>query len=320
MSTTQWDFDLSHSQRQLPRPPPHGVQGPWPVREMGRHARARRAGSDAVAARGHDRCGLDRHEGRRSATSTCARPTSSRSRSSRRSRSRARRSSGRRRRYKVTGDLTIHGVTKSVTLEVEGGDRVKDPWGGTRTGFSAKTSISRKDFGLTWNVALEAGGFLVGDKIEITLEIEAVKKAATAARDREPSGLNRPALGAEQGTNRTSPRFSSTKCRASLRVMRTSRWLDASPCGNTMRPPIVSWSSNDGGGLGAPAATAIALIRRVGRPTERAVAMMDVDVRESEPREPLRGGCRELLDALDGTLPQQLLLTLPYSSCDRYHC
>lgn len=83
--------------------------------------------------------------------------------------------------YALTGDLTIRGITKSVTLEVEGGDTVKDPWGGTRTGFSAKTSISRKDFGLTWNVALEAGGFVVGDKIEISLEIEAIKKAATVA-------------------------------------------------------------------------------------------------------------------------------------------
>ncbi len=83
--------------------------------------------------------------------------------------------------YKLTGDLTIRGITKSVTLEVEGGETVKDPWGGTRTGFSAKTALSRKEFGLTWNVALEAGGFVVGDKIEITLEIEAIKKAATAA-------------------------------------------------------------------------------------------------------------------------------------------
>jgi polyisoprenoid-binding protein YceI len=83
--------------------------------------------------------------------------------------------------YRLVGDLTIHGVTRSVTLDVEGGARVTDPWGGTRTGFSAKTSISRKDFGLTWNVALEAGGFLVSDKLEITLEIEAVKKAASVA-------------------------------------------------------------------------------------------------------------------------------------------
>ena len=83
--------------------------------------------------------------------------------------------------YEVAGDLTIHGVTRPVTLQVEGGGRVTDPWGGTRTGFSAKTSISRKDFGLTWNMALEAGGFLVGDKLEINLEIEAVKKTASAA-------------------------------------------------------------------------------------------------------------------------------------------
>ena len=84
-------------------------------------------------------------------------------------------------RYDVHGDLTIHGVTKPVVLEVEGGDQVKDPWGGTRTGFSAKTHVSRKEFGLTWNVALETGGLLVGDKIEISLEIEAIKAAATAA-------------------------------------------------------------------------------------------------------------------------------------------
>jgi polyisoprenoid-binding protein YceI len=84
-------------------------------------------------------------------------------------------------RYELAGDLTIHGTTHEVVFETEGGEVVKDPWGGTRTGFSAKTSISRKEFGLTWNVALETGGFLVGDKIEITLEIEAVKQAATAA-------------------------------------------------------------------------------------------------------------------------------------------
>lgn len=84
-------------------------------------------------------------------------------------------------RFKVTGDLTIRGVTHPVTLDVEGGEQVKDPWGGTRTGFSARTSISRKEFGLTWNVALEAGGFMLADKLDITLEIEAVKKAATSA-------------------------------------------------------------------------------------------------------------------------------------------
>ncbi len=83
--------------------------------------------------------------------------------------------------YVVTGDITIHGVTREVQLRVEGGDQVKDPWGGTRTGFSAKTKLNRKDFGLTWNLALEAGGFVVGDKLEISIEIEAVRAAAAVA-------------------------------------------------------------------------------------------------------------------------------------------
>ncbi len=81
----------------------------------------------------------------------------------------------------VTGDLTIRGETKPITLKVETNGQVKDPWGGTRTGFSAKASISRKEFGLHWNALLEAGGVVVGDKIEITLEIEAIKKAASQA-------------------------------------------------------------------------------------------------------------------------------------------
>jgi polyisoprenoid-binding protein YceI len=75
----------------------------------------------------------------------------------------------------VTGDLTIRDTTRSVTLDVEYAGRAKDPWGGERVGFSATTSINRKDYGLVWNVALETGGFLVGDKIDIALEIEAIK-------------------------------------------------------------------------------------------------------------------------------------------------
>jgi polyisoprenoid-binding protein YceI len=77
--------------------------------------------------------------------------------------------------YRVTGDLTICGKTNPVVLDVEYSGRVKDPWGGERMGFTAKTSISRKDYGLTWNQAIEAGGVMVGDKVEITIEIEAVK-------------------------------------------------------------------------------------------------------------------------------------------------
>lgn len=81
----------------------------------------------------------------------------------------------------VTGDLSINGVTQAVVLSVETTDQVKDPWGGTRQGFEAKTAISRKDFELTWNTVLEAGGVVVADKVEIVLDVQAVKAAAQAA-------------------------------------------------------------------------------------------------------------------------------------------
>jgi len=74
------------------------------------------------------------------------------------------------------GDLTIRGVTRKVRFAVEGPTPpAKDPWGNTRIGVSASTKISRKDFGLTWNVALETGGILVGDDITITLDAQFVK-------------------------------------------------------------------------------------------------------------------------------------------------
>ena len=75
----------------------------------------------------------------------------------------------------------LRAITRPVNLEVEYAGEVKDPWGGTRAGFTAKTSIVRSDFGLTWNQALEAGGVVVGDKIEISIEVEAVKAVAVAA-------------------------------------------------------------------------------------------------------------------------------------------
>jgi polyisoprenoid-binding protein YceI len=80
-------------------------------------------------------------------------------------------------RYRVTGDLTIRGVTRSVVLDAELQGRGKDPWGGQRAAFSAHTSIDREDFGLTWNQALETGGVLVGTKIDIDIEVQAVKAA-----------------------------------------------------------------------------------------------------------------------------------------------
>jgi polyisoprenoid-binding protein YceI len=78
--------------------------------------------------------------------------------------------------FAVTGDLTLHGVTKSVTFDVEGlSAPAKDPWGNTRVGLSAKTKVNRKDFGLSWNAALETGGVLVGEDIAISLEVQFIK-------------------------------------------------------------------------------------------------------------------------------------------------
>ncbi len=76
----------------------------------------------------------------------------------------------------VAGDLTVHGVTRNVVFTVEGPSApAKDPWGNTRIGLSSTAKISRKDFGLTWNAALETGGILVGDEVTITLDVQFVK-------------------------------------------------------------------------------------------------------------------------------------------------
>lgn len=80
-------------------------------------------------------------------------------------------------KLKITGDLTLHGVTKQVVLDVAGPTKEsKDPWGNIRKGATATTKINRKDFGLVWNAALETGGVTVGDEVTITLEIEMIKK------------------------------------------------------------------------------------------------------------------------------------------------
>ncbi len=85
-------------------------------------------------------------------------------------------------RLKMTGDLTIRGVTREVAFDVERPTPpVKDPAGNLRVGASATAQINRKDFGLTWNAALETGGVLVGDEVGITIEVEFVKKPAPAA-------------------------------------------------------------------------------------------------------------------------------------------
>lgn len=82
-------------------------------------------------------------------------------------------------RAHLTGDLTIRDVTRSVTLEVTYAGMAKSPWGTTSAGFSAETSINREEWGLTWNKALETGGWLVGKEIEIGIEIELVKQEAS---------------------------------------------------------------------------------------------------------------------------------------------
>ena len=76
--------------------------------------------------------------------------------------------------FTVTGNLTIHGTTKSVTLAGELEGRTTDPWGNDRIAYSAKTRINRKDFGLAWNQALETGGVLVGEDIDILLDVQAI--------------------------------------------------------------------------------------------------------------------------------------------------
>jgi polyisoprenoid-binding protein YceI len=79
--------------------------------------------------------------------------------------------------FKLTGDLTIRDVTKPITLDIRFEGQQTDPWGGERVGFSGSGKIDRRDFGLTWNQALETGGVVVGNDVKINLEVEAVKAA-----------------------------------------------------------------------------------------------------------------------------------------------
>lgn len=81
---------------------------------------------------------------------------------------------------RITGDLTIRGVTRPVVLDVEYNGQAKSPWGTVSAGFTATAKINRKDWGLTWNMALETGGWLVGDEVKITIEAEIVKQPEAA--------------------------------------------------------------------------------------------------------------------------------------------
>jgi polyisoprenoid-binding protein YceI len=83
--------------------------------------------------------------------------------------------------YRLTGDLTIRDVTRPITLQAEYGGRGKDPWGNERVGFTATGSLDRKDFGIKTNQVLETGGVLVGDRVDIELEVQAVHVAVSAA-------------------------------------------------------------------------------------------------------------------------------------------
>jgi polyisoprenoid-binding protein YceI len=89
--------------------------------------------------------------------------------------------------YTIDGDLTMHGQTHPVTLDAEIGGVVPDMRGGRRAGFSASTKISRKEWGLTWNGALESGGVLVGDEVKITMDVAVVQ--AEAAASKQPAGV-----------------------------------------------------------------------------------------------------------------------------------
>jgi polyisoprenoid-binding protein YceI len=83
--------------------------------------------------------------------------------------------------FHLTGDLTVRGITREVTLDASPEGRLTDPWGEERAGFSAHAKIDRTDFGLTWNQALEAGGVLVGNEIKISIEVELIRQATQAA-------------------------------------------------------------------------------------------------------------------------------------------
>jgi polyisoprenoid-binding protein YceI len=83
--------------------------------------------------------------------------------------------------YAVTGTFTMHGVSKEITLSVTFNGTAKDPWGGQRAGFSAETTLNRKDYGIVWNKALDNGGALLGDDVKIAVNLEAVKAKEPAA-------------------------------------------------------------------------------------------------------------------------------------------
>jgi polyisoprenoid-binding protein YceI len=87
--------------------------------------------------------------------------------------------------FTVVGDITINGVTRTIELDAEFNGAATDPWGNERVAFSAESKIDRKDFGLTWNKVMEAGGLVVGDEVKIHVEVEGIKKQDEAAEEKE---------------------------------------------------------------------------------------------------------------------------------------
>jgi len=84
-------------------------------------------------------------------------------------------------RFRLAGQLALHGVEREVVLEVESAGQARDPWGNLRAVFSAKTAVDRKDFGLAWNQVLETGGVMVGERVDIEIEVEAVMQSSAQA-------------------------------------------------------------------------------------------------------------------------------------------
>ncbi len=93
-------------------------------------------------------------------------------------------------KYKMNGNLTMHGNTKPVTFDVEFLGETDDPWGGHRAGFSATTQINRKDFGINWNKALDKGGFVLGDEVVINLNVEALQQTAEMLKSDQKKKIN----------------------------------------------------------------------------------------------------------------------------------
>lgn len=85
-------------------------------------------------------------------------------------------------KYKLTGDITMHGVTHEEIFDVEFGGTMKDPWGNNRAGFTATTKLNRKIYGIIWNKTLDNGGYMLGDDVDVTLQLEATEKAPAAKK------------------------------------------------------------------------------------------------------------------------------------------